>query len=302
MIITILPITIEPMESKSDIVPSQSLADRMKQFETVYDNAVPNNHYLCIRLDGHGFSKFTKNLVKPFDINFSKAMIHSAYDCMCEFGAKTAYTQSDEITLIFDIPDLEKSQQYIFNGRIQKLLSLTASFVSTRFNHYLKKFISVGYCNDVITKINDGFAFFDSRILSFDAASKHEIANHIIWRCIHDCHRNAIQSYAYYNFGPHRISNLNGKQMIELLKQEKNISWNNSSEADVTVVPMWQKYGVFIKKELVSITSAYGESMRSKMRALSLKPDCSTDILDFLLSTHCDKSKIGFEITPYPNE
>jgi tRNA(His) guanylyltransferase len=122
----------------TDVIINQiSIGDRMKTHEMTYDIKISDNHYLCVRLDGHGFSKFTKKLCKPYDKNFSKAMVLSAYDVMCEFNARSAYTQSDEITLIFDIPDLSKNQNYIFNARIQKILSLTASFVSVRFNKYL---------------------------------------------------------------------------------------------------------------------------------------------------------------------
>ncbi|XWV25285.1 tRNA guanylyltransferase [Tupanvirus deep ocean] len=271
-----------------------SLGDRMKQYESVYDNIVPSDHYLCIRLDGHGFSKFTKNLSKPFDINFSKAMVLSAYDALCEFNARSAYTQSDEITLIFDIPDVSKGQTYIYNGRVQKLISLTASFVTTRFNKHLKEFVMEFvesnseqnvYKQSMLEKINNGTAYFDARILSFNSDSKNEILNHLIWRSVHDCHRNAIQLYAYHIFGHKKIKNMNGKQMIELLKNDKNLSWEND-------VPLWQKYGVFIKKELVPIHTEHGDAFRSKIKAVSFKPFFSQDMLDFFLAVYFHQNKL----------
>jgi len=44
-----------------------NLDKRMKQYEKDYDNRIEYNKHLLIRLDGHKFSKFTKNLDKPFD-------------------------------------------------------------------------------------------------------------------------------------------------------------------------------------------------------------------------------------------
>ena len=275
-------------QNKDLSTKSLSVADRMKKHEAIYDTCIPNDHYLCIRLDGHSFSKFTRNLQKPYDPNFSKAMVHAAYDALSEFNAKCAYTQSDEITLIFDIPDLSKGQSYIYNGRIQKLSSLSASFVSTRFNYYLKKFIADGkitYTNETLTRINNAFATFDARILTFDKSSKNEILNHIIWRSIKDCYRNAVQSYAYHHFGSKRINNLNGKQMIELLEKEKEIKW-------ATDVPLWQKYGIYIKKELVLITTENGSAHRARMVSVSFKPYFSQSIIDFFLDSYFDKDKL----------
>ena len=54
-----------------------------------------------MRLDGHGFSKFTRGLHKPYDYNFHKAFVNTASLLMKEYHADTAYTHSDEISLLF---------------------------------------------------------------------------------------------------------------------------------------------------------------------------------------------------------
>jgi tRNA(His) 5'-end guanylyltransferase len=278
-------------DEKSETI---SLGDRMKNHEMVYDLVVPSDHYICIRLDGHGFSKFTKKLRKPYDENFSKAMVLSAFDALCAFSARSAYTQSDEITLMFDIPDTSKGQCYIYNARVQKLLSLTASFVSTRFNLHLKNFVTdfvsknpgqSFYSEYAINKINNCTSCFDSRILSFDSESKNEILNHLIWRSVKDCNRNAINSYAHHLLGHRKIKNLKGRQMIELLQSEKGLCWQND-------VPLWQKYGVFIKKKLVPVQTEHGEALRIKMSAITFKPFFSQEILDFFLSTYDNRDKL----------
>lgn len=54
-----------------------------------------------IRLDGYAFSKFTRGLKKPYDYNFHLAFSNTAKFLMKEFRADTAYTYSDEISLLF---------------------------------------------------------------------------------------------------------------------------------------------------------------------------------------------------------
>ncbi|AYV85779.1 MAG: tRNA guanylyltransferase [Satyrvirus sp.] len=270
-------------ESKNEIEQKMSLGDRMKTYEATNDYKIPITHYYCVRLDGHKFSKFTKGFEKPFDENFSKAMVHTAYDALCEFSAMTAYTHSDEITLIFGVPNTELKQTHMYNGRIQKITSLYASFVSTRFNYYLKKFINeyvqnseqTLYNKRTIEKVNQCCSFFDARILSFQPEFKHEILNHIIWRSKEDCYRNAVQAYAYKMFSSKKLMNLNCVQMVDLIEATNKIVWND--------VPLWQKHGIYIKKQLVDVSIGNNIVQRSRMFAFSFKPGYSDELLDFLL-------------------
>lgn len=284
---------LEKSDDNNDFIQIIPLGDRMKCHELVYDITIPKDHYYCIRLDGHGFSKFTKNLHKPYDENFSKAMILSAYDTMCEFNARSAYTQSDEITLIFDISDSKNFQCHFYNGRVQKLVSLSASFVSTKFNYYLKIFIenyiktNPGqqiYKSEIVEQINKCLAYFDARILSFSSDSKNEILNHLIWRSCGDCYWNAIQTYASTIFGEKTIENFNGQQIISLM-EKNNFSWDKD-------VALWQKYGVFIKKKLTNIETINGPTIHSKMVALSFKIFFSENLLDFFLSYYYHEHKL----------
>ena len=51
-----------------------SLGDRMKEYESCYNLKIPNRSYVIIRLDGKGFSKYTKKFNKPFDDLLSNVM------------------------------------------------------------------------------------------------------------------------------------------------------------------------------------------------------------------------------------
>src|SRR4051812_23385307 len=119
--------------------PSRSLtlADRMKKYEASHDYTLPPTSPAILRLDGHGFSKFTAHFCRPFDQRIHDAMIATCADLLHFFPpAIVAYTQSDEITLVF--PNGVQS----FNDRIQKLVSLAASYCSVRFNVHLSALLA----------------------------------------------------------------------------------------------------------------------------------------------------------------
>src|SRR5688500_7163895 len=98
------------------------LGNRMKDF---YENRtrilLPRRAYTIIRLDGKAFSKFTKGLNRPFDYDFMRDMNQTAeYLCSEIQGAKFAYTQSDEISiLVTDFDKLETSAW--FDNNLQKM-------------------------------------------------------------------------------------------------------------------------------------------------------------------------------------
>ena len=180
------------MEKENERLPIQSLGDRMKSYEKstakldYLDKTIP----YVFRCDGHSFSKFTSKLQQPFDMRFVIAMILTTYDTMCMYGANTGYTQSDEITITY-FPKYNKDKnEYAdldFNGRIQKLVSLIASYVSVRFNYHLEKlvnektyFIELRNIDSEtdLQNINFGTAHFDCRCIQFPNVT--EVYNHML--------------------------------------------------------------------------------------------------------------------------
>ncbi|AVG46088.1 tRNA(His) guanylyltransferase [Acanthamoeba polyphaga mimivirus] len=273
------------------------LGDRMKYNESQQENIISKNDYFCIRLDGHSFSRFTAKLQKPFDKNFSKAMILTASDAMIEFNAKTAFTQSDEISLIFDnafpkdIENIDTNKYtHIYGGRILKLVSLSASFVSTRFNYHfsnlVEKYIIDSpniYNPKTIDNIKNFRATFDARILIFDENNKSEMLNHLIWRC-QDGYRNSIQMYAYHHFGPSKINKLKGSEMIDLLEKENKLQWKD--------IPLWHKYGTIIKKILVDLETTHGISKRTQIKQIAFKITYSDNMLNFVFDKYFDIERL----------
>jgi tRNA(His) 5'-end guanylyltransferase len=288
----------------------EKLGDRMKKYENEVDSKIiirPTESFI-IRLDGRSFSKFTKKFVKPFDLVFVKAMCLTMRDLVQEFEAQTGYTHSDEITLIFDAKcsELEEFEylekkinndeqennkhktkinelsNHMFRGRIQKILSLTSSFCSVRFNYHLSNLIEPiksNYDDKFVDLIKSHKQMFDGRIIIFDESRKHEILNHQIWRSIQDCERNAISTYAHTYFGSKKIMNKTCKDMIQMLKDENNLSW----DADI---PLFIKHGVYCKKKLIEKKIDGKKVMRSDYIFKELKINFSPGNLLMLIGKY----------------
>lgn len=219
------------IEHKSE---TESLGDRMKRYEnensTILDRTLP----FAIRLDGHSFSKFTRSMQQPWDFRFMKAMVLTTYDLVEKFCATTGYTQSDEITLTFFPKPIEGSTEYPvlpFNGKIQKLVSLSAGYASARFNFHLAKLftdntyhlgdferdfeiskgdpkssdfergLSKEAHSRCLEKVLASEAHFDARC--FQLPSSEEVFNCILWRA-RDAYKNVVSKVAQYFFG-HRF-------------------------------------------------------------------------------------------------
>lgn len=214
-----------------------NLSDRMKEFyEDRTKQFLMRRMITIIRLDGKGFSKFTKGLEKPFDDGFSDDMDATAvYLCENIQGAKFAYTQSDEISVILtDFDNLETSAWFDYN--VQKMVSIAASLATAKFNQ-LRAFRGE-------TKL----AQFDARV--FQVPSVNEMTNYVLWRQ-QDCTRNSISMAASANFPHKQLEGVSGNDKQELLFNEKGINWNDYK--------VKYKRGVVISKKSITYQNESGE-------------------------------------------
>ncbi len=191
------------MISKKD-----SLGDRMKSF---YENRtrffLTRRTYTIIRVDGKAFHSYTRGLAKPFDEKFVNDMDETAcYMCKNIQGAKFAFVQSDEISIL--LTDFEGlSTDAWFDGNIQKMASVSASLATAKFNELRPNKI----------------ALFDSRV--FVVPSDVEVENYFIWRQ-QDAERNSISSVAQSIFSHRDLENKNTNEMQEMCFQ-KGLNWNS---------------------------------------------------------------------------
>lgn len=183
------------------------LATRMKTYEFVTREFLPRRTYTIIRVDGRGFHQYTRNLDKPFDYRLMTNMDQVA-KAMCQEipGARMAYVQSDEISILFTDFATIQTEPW-FGGNLQKIVSISASLASVELN-----------------SIRGGKAMFDSRV--FTISDPVEVANYFIWRQ-QDAVRNSISMVAQSLFSHKELHGLNSSQLQEKIFQEGGINWNN---------------------------------------------------------------------------
>lgn len=237
-----------------------SLGDRMKMYEnnSLEITKIHVSENFIVRLDGRSFSKFTSGFKKPFDFNFLKAMYLTTSDLLNEFHGVTGYTHSDEISIIFsklvsdeEIEELKKLKReiptHLFDGRVVKILTTMSSYCSVRFNYHLIKIMKEAnddnYSENFLNKINECSAVFDARLILFPKEkSNEEILNHMYWRSVYDCERNAVSTYARNYFSQNQLHGKSKVEMIELMNNEKKLNWEKD-------VPIYWKHGIYLKRE-----------------------------------------------------
>lgn len=187
---------------------------------------------IIARLDGRGFHNFTKGLKRPYDENLSFCMRRTALALLEQTHCDIAYTQSDEITLIWrNEYDQGKESKAFFNGKVQKMVSVLAATATMEFNRLISRFLPEEY--------SDRKPMFDCRV--WQVPNLEVAAENLLWREM-DATKNSITmaASAYY---PH--SELQGKHSgdkHEMLFQ-KGINWND--------YPTFFKKGVYISKRTV---------------------------------------------------
>ncbi len=208
-----------------------SLGDRQKGYESVSKTRLIKKMPVLIRFDGCHFHSFARNFEKPYDKMFHEAM-WSAATHLCETiqGAKLAYVQSDEISILITDWETYKTESW-FDNQVQKMCSVGAAECSVAFVRALSK------TNPDILMGKKALPTFDARVWNLPES---EVANCFLWRQ-QDATRNSVQMAGQSYFSHKELQNLSGPQIQEKLFQEKQINFND--------YPVAQKRGVCIVKE-----------------------------------------------------
>ena len=165
------------------------------------------------------------------------AIIATCSDLLTYFPQATiAYTQSDEITLVF--PTGVQS----FNERVQKLSSLAASYCSVRFNKHLADFLESNPEPRVkpVTYEKLGTAHFDARF--FAVPSVEEALNCLLWRCRNDAVRNSVNGFARTMYTTAQMHGKKTAELLEMMEKEKGVKFEEA-------VPRWAIEGSLMKRE-----------------------------------------------------
>jgi tRNA(His) guanylyltransferase len=177
---------------------------KFKGYEKASQARLPENSYAVVRMDGKNFSNYTKRFAKPYDEVFMEAMDATTRQlCATIPGVVLAYTQSDEISIVFSDLQSEKSQQWL-GGKLSKILSLSAATCTALF---IKQ---MGLSDD------------DSQIPVFDArchtlSGPEEIQEYTRWRRF-DAQKNSVTMAANVLHSHSFLEGISSKGRLELLE------------------------------------------------------------------------------------
>lgn len=233
-----------------------NLGDRMKNFyENITRFSLTKRTFTVMRLDGRSFSKFCKRFKKPFDDDFVRMMNESAkYVAENVQGCKIGFVQSDEMTFILtDFDDISTTAW--FDGNIQKMCSISASFASTKFLQLLLDYeiSKIGIDNGskidpMIPKKEIRRIIMSQKLLEFDSrvytiSDRSEVFNTLLWRQ-QDCTRNSVSMVAQSLYSHKELEGKNNSAKQEMIFQKGQ---------------NWDKYPVGVKRGRVIVRGEDGK-------------------------------------------
>ena len=213
---------------------------KMRVYETATDYCVPPGFHMVARLDGRGFTRLTKEVCEfeaPFDVRFRDLMADTCEALMNRgFTVTYAYTQSDEISLLFD------PREESFGRKLRKFNSVLAGEASAHFSLELGQ-----------------LATFDCRVSQLP--NEQSVVDYFRWRN-EDAARNALNAHCYWALRKSGIGKRPAtKELLGLSVAEKNellfrhgVNFND--------LPAWQKRGVGLlweEYEKAAVNRATGE-------------------------------------------
>jgi len=182
-------------------------------------------------------------------------------------GARLAYVQSDEISILLTDFDSEGTEAW-FDGNVQKIVSISAAMATAFFDRarslMLKQVRETG--NNLLA---DGLALFDSRV--FTIPDPIEVENSFIWRQ-QDASRNSVQMAARSMYSHRDCRNKNNSQLQEMM-HEKGVNWNDYS--------VHERRGATIIKEEYEAKGLDGEVVQ-RSRWIVDEPPIFTKDRDYL--------------------
>lgn len=238
----------------------EEIGKRMKEnYEMRARNFLTRRTPVIMRLDGKAFHTFTKGMKRPFDEDLNNMMRATAMK-LCEEiqGAKCAYVQSDEISILITDYDKTTTDAW-FDYNVQKMTSVSASIATATFNRI--------FGDNADYDESHKLAYFDSRVFNIP---REEVSNYFIWR-YKDWERNSIQLCGQANYSHSQLHKKSCNQIREMLLEEKDFNWWDLEDK-------W-KNGTFIAR------NEYGWAMWNKC------PDFVKDRSVIENIVNCDKEE-----------
>jgi len=184
-----------------------ALGTAMKAFEAAACPAdLSADVPIYARIDGRGFSRFTRGMARPFDPAMTALMRTTAQDLLEETGAVYAFTQSDEISLVWAPGDA--ATEALFGGRVIKTVSVLAGMATAFFTRALLR------PGSGLESYADRCPHFDARVCQMP--DEKSTADMIAWRGM-DAERNAVQMAAQAHFSHKHLQGVRIRDQKALL-------------------------------------------------------------------------------------
>lgn len=207
----------------------EALGDRIKMFEGLEsERRLMPGLPIIARLDGRSFHAFTRGLELPICLPLREAMIETTRHLVHETKANFGYTQSDEITLGFWLPN--PKNQMMFDGRVMKLASVFAGLATAKFNI------------EVVARPQlpaNRFPVFDARV--HNVPDLDTAVEAVLFRTL-DCAKNSLTMAAAAHYSHSELRGKGSAAKHEMLRA-KGVNW-----ADY---PGFFKNGTFVRRETV---------------------------------------------------
>ncbi len=177
---------------------------------------------IIVRADGRGFKKILENSAKPYDLDFAKIIVSATDSIFRESGLSPvmAFTFSDEVNLFF--------MEAPFSGRIEKIDSILASFLSGILSLALKRIVSM-----------------DCRTIP---VCENEVAGYLAERQ-DETWRNHVFSYGFYMLVNSGKSNYEAMELLRGLREHEIHELVFQRGVNLAKTPAWEGRGVLVYRK-----------------------------------------------------
>jgi tRNA(His) guanylyltransferase len=258
------------------------LDEKMRVYETAFDQYAVPGMFLVARIDGRSFTRLTRELQQfeaPFDMRFRDLMVATTEHLMqCGFRVIYGYTQSDEISLLFH------PSENAFGRKLRKYDSILAGEASAKFA------LALG-----------AHAAFDSRISQLP--NMELVRDYFRWRN-EDAHRNALNSWCYWTLRKEGLDVTRATKQLEGMSVGEKNELLFQRDINFNDVPNWQKRGIGLyweSFEKPALNRQTGEQVFAQRRRIKI--DYELPMRDayseFVLSLLAREAAVTLQPTPY---
>lgn len=182
---------------------------------------------LMVRADGRGFKKILEGCKKPYDIDFARSMAGAGVSLFQESGLSPAlaFTFSDEVSMLF----LEAP----FSGRVEKIDSLIAGFLSAALSLRLGRAVSMD-CRVI--------PICESEVVEYLAQRQDEA-----WR-------NHVFSYGFYMLVDEGLTTTKAMEKLRGMREQEIHELVFQKGTNLARTPAWERRGVMVYRKDDQVT------------------------------------------------